>query len=416
MSLKNPAIESTTVARIVSFKAVAGEDVATSTTVLEVDKILLGQSALLVITVISAKGLIGSDRNFLFRKSLSDPYCVVSIDKEQLSARTAVVQKSLSPAWDTQFEIELKFPTPVIVLSIYDQATTQKDPFLGRATIDATGAVSGVTYTGWLHLKHSSKRNAGMVKVSFTLHYTQSSYFLGFIRRRCFSVKSKPADFDVDDLYLSCSMIHKLAVRGVTLPAIMSIVDIFTWQNHYVSVASLFLWYPITYYMNLWPAAFCAIVALYMGSQTGSRTFWKQKRGSNEISTGSMVLQFITSTATANLVPSGLQVVLAGLQDTLRYLALFLMDLFAMVHGKSPYSTYIRKAFWILALVFLIIPFRWVLHVTGFTLLALTSPAAGFVLGVLDFAGYARGKHHTPKLHSSFDFDSLSDQARSMKV
>ena len=411
--LRKPVADVLTVAKLPDFESTSFTRRALSR-VFDVDRILSGQSALLVVNVIAAKGLIGSDWNMVGRKSMSDPYCIVSIDKEQLSVRTSVVAKTLSPAWDTEFQINLKFPTPAIVLSVYDQEKTQKDPFLGRAIINTSGAESGVMYTGWVPLAHSKKPNAGMVKLSFTLHYTQSSYLLGFIRRRQTNMPSSPTDFDIHDIYLSWSVIEKTALSSITLPAVKSLVDILMWTKPHVSIAFLFLWYPMTYYLTFWPAALCALVAIYTGSKVGTSKVRASK--GEEQSTRAAIVEFITNKATANILPSSLQKWAAGMQDTLRSIALLAVEVYDMLHGASPNSVYFRIGFSILSLVFLIIPLRWLLYVTGFTVLVLTSPASGFALGVFDFLGFQRTQHPPPKMHAAFDFDLLSNQAQAMKV
>jgi len=363
--------------------------------------------------VIGAKGLVGMDVNLFGRSKLSDPYCVVSINSEQYSVRTKVIDKTLSPVWDETFRIDLKFPEPKIVLTLFDRDKTSRDDYLGRVFIDTHQIASGQFFSGWLPIKNEEKGEAGMIKISLALHYTNMSYLTGFIRKRSLggSERVSAVSFDIRELYVCIIIIYDIAISRTVMPLIKMVLSLLRWDNPYLSVAVLLLWYPIVTYNRLWPTMLCILMfaLLKHNRRHADEATLSQEAMKKRIKLGTVI------TTLAGHLSTELRGDLAGLRVPFRQTATLLIDLWEISHAKHRMHYIVTRCFFVCVLVFLFIPFTWLIYTVGVLVLVVISPLSDAILGAVDFASRAKPIGYLPGLREEFDPHLLSVDARVMK-
>jgi C2 domain len=394
-------------------------------------------AGVLVVHLVGAKGLIGMDKNLFGQKWTSDPYCVVSIEQEHYSVKTDFIKSTLNPTWDTLFEINLKFPAPVLTFTIYDYDKRSKDDYLGRVVVNLATAVSGKVYVGWFPVKNAEVKGAGMIKAAFAIHYDPISIMIGLYRKNLFinnGYADKPR-FDVQEMYVYAYYISDSLGTRLTLPAVNALCDILLWKNYYTSVICLFLWYPVSYYWQLWPSA--AFLGAFMWMwMSYSRKPWGRRfaeyldavlgapKATGSIQMASILIgaqQEISVSSWLSIAgryaPSWIKDACAKNLSLLRATASFFLWLENLVKWKHKFSHILSKGLLAAAFLALIFPTRYLIYTTGLVVLLLLSPTVSSIIwGVVDYFEMDKADGSGIKVRSDFDYSLLSEQALSMKV
>ncbi|KAF7288526.1 E3 ubiquitin-protein ligase [Mycena chlorophos] len=92
------------------------------------------------VTLFSAHGLVKRDL-----LGLPDPFCVVTVDGEQTN-NTAIVRRTLSPAWNEHFDITVR-ESSMIAIEVFDHRKFKKtnQGFLGVINIPASDAIAAAS-------------------------------------------------------------------------------------------------------------------------------------------------------------------------------------------------------------------------------------------------------------------------------
>jgi hypothetical protein len=96
------------------------------------------ESLTVTLTIFEGQGLIGKDRNFLGKRTTSDPYVKIFLGGK-LKGQSKVIDKTLNPAWDEEFKLiavgdhartTLRHSHP-LRLVIYDKDEMTEDDCMG---------------------------------------------------------------------------------------------------------------------------------------------------------------------------------------------------------------------------------------------------------------------------------------------
>lgn len=119
----------------------------------------------LVVRVIEGKDLTGKDFN-----GLSDPYCILTLEKSQV--KTRVIKKNLNPAWNEEFVFDISKETatptvlPMLEVLVWDHNSVLSDDFLGCIQIALHELEPGQLYDRWYVLAPRKAKD----KISGSLH------------------------------------------------------------------------------------------------------------------------------------------------------------------------------------------------------------------------------------------------------
>ena len=107
----------------------------------------------LLVRVVEARGLPGVHLN-----GSSDPFVKLKLGKRR--AKTAVVKRSLAPAWDEEFSFLVGDVRDVLKLDVYDEDILRMDDFLGQLRVpleDVLAAEDLSLGTQWYQLLPKGK-------------------------------------------------------------------------------------------------------------------------------------------------------------------------------------------------------------------------------------------------------------------
>jgi Ca2+-dependent lipid-binding protein len=139
------------------------------------------------IKVLTGSGLVAKDRNFLGKKTTSDPFVVVSLvsrgQKIQLG-KTRTVQKSLSPIWDFTLSTSLSylqhgpspgFPNsnPMLMFEIFDEDLMSQPDNMGIVKVMLKWEDLHPSAPTWHEIPKDSAKNASgkiELKISTKVH------------------------------------------------------------------------------------------------------------------------------------------------------------------------------------------------------------------------------------------------------
>jgi len=238
------------------------------------------------VKIIEARGLIAADTNLLGRPTASDPYCVISLTREKTKRITNYIESTLSPVWNEDFDIPVRFPNQNLVIKVFDRDATSKDDEMGFIEIPISSLPNGREITGWAPLLFyetvdpnkllevspgdpvfASKRvpvPAGSVRVSLTLDFKIHQELFAYIRSAVAIPPSKKVQFNVNALYGPGMLVVDLLWWRLGQPILGYIMYVLYWENFLVSLFSLIFWIPIALNMEYWPSGFFFIMDAVM--------------------------------------------------------------------------------------------------------------------------------------------------------
>ncbi|EER10621.1 hypothetical protein Pmar_PMAR019000 [Perkinsus marinus ATCC 50983] len=198
--------------------------------------------ALLNIRVIEARGLRAADTNVFGRKYSSDPYCVLSVDKDKIVRRTPYMKHTLQPVWNYVCStMVLKTPSQILQVEVFDRDVASSDDVIGRGILDLST------------LRHDQPvdgKPAGAVRLEVEFSFTVISEVAAYMKRYMLA-EAQPKDrpkFDVNALYGPGMYILETlwtdTLKGLLMGFFYPIFDCF---------------------VEYWPAALCWGVAALMG-------------------------------------------------------------------------------------------------------------------------------------------------------
>ena len=230
------------------------------------------------VKIIEARGLIAADTNLLGRPTASDPYCVITLTREKTKRVTNYIESTLSPVWNEEFDIPVRFPNQNLVIKVFDRDVTSKDDEMGYIEIPISSLPNGREITGWAPLLFyenvdpnqllevapgdtvfASKRvpvPAGSVRVSLTLDFKIHQELFAYIRSAVAIPPSKKVQFNVNALYGPGMLVVDLLWWRVGQPILGYIMYVLYWENFLVSLLSLLVWIPLAMHMEYWPSGF----------------------------------------------------------------------------------------------------------------------------------------------------------------
>jgi hypothetical protein len=231
------------------------------------------------IKIVEARGLIAADTNILGKPTTSDPYCVVTLTREKTRRVTNYVNSTLSPVWNEEFDIPIRFPNQNLVIKVFDRDVTSKDDEMGFIEIPISSLPNGREINGWAPLLYYEKVDpnklvevvpgtdfssgssripvpAGSVRVSITLDFKIHQELFAYIRSAVAIPPTKKSQFNVNALYGPGMLVVDLLWWRLGQPILGIIMYVLYWENFLVSLFSLILWIPIAMNMEYWPSGF----------------------------------------------------------------------------------------------------------------------------------------------------------------
>ena len=372
-------------------------------------------AASLALHLIEAQGLLACDTNILGQKTSSDPYCVLEIVDEEYRAKTRVVPCTLSPSWNELFRVQLKYPPTIVRITLMDRDLTSKDDYMGEVILDLTKLPPHKRITGWIPVTHRDSVVAGMIRLSVLLHYDMISTILGYARKRDAYNRGEGyvlPKFDLGELYTPLMLINDVVVTRTILPLSDFILHLVTWTDPKKSLAALFLIWPLTRYIHLWPSMVCWLLTLKMGLSFKSRNIMssalthaglsqlpqEEGEGLNENMTlGSFVVRI------TRLAPRWLKESLASLQPPVRQTADGLHLIHDVLHWRHPMSKRTLQALILLGLVLTVAPFGVTMYIVCAGALLAMSPITCLLFGISDYL--TEGRKDTSSVHVVEEFD-----------
>jgi hypothetical protein len=170
----------------------------------------------------------------------------------------------------------------------------------------------------------------------------------------------------------------------------------------------MFLLYPVTFYVAVWPSLSVFGVYIFMMS---SRFSNKSAPREDEEEKHNLSAFFVSS---VSLAPAWLKSSLANLHVPIDFIASTILEIEELLQWQHPWSTFLSRALLILSLALLFIPFWITLYVFFLLLLIPWSPFLSVTLGLVDF--FWRPRKHSSSLKTDFDYDLLSKQARKLRA
>ncbi|KAF4691573.1 extended synaptotagmin-like protein, partial [Perkinsus olseni] len=159
--------------------------------------------ALLNIRVIEARGLRAADTNVFGRKSSSDPYCVLWVNKDKITRRTPFLKHTLQPVWDYRCStMVLKTPGQMLHVEVFDRDVASSDDVIGNGDLDLSTLRRDEPVDGWVPLRYQGKP-AGAVRLEVEFSYTVASEVSAYMQHYMLK-EAQPKDkpkFDVNALY-----------------------------------------------------------------------------------------------------------------------------------------------------------------------------------------------------------------------
>ena len=231
------------------------------------------------IKIIEARGLIAADSNILGKPTTSDPYCVITLTREKTRRVTNYKDSTLSPVWNEEFDVPIRFPNQSLVIKVFDRDVTSKDDEMGYIEIPISSLPNGREICGWAPLLYYEKVDpdkilevakgtdlisgtsripvpAGSVRVSITLDFKIPQELFAYIRSAVAIPPTKKSQFNVNALYGPGMLVVDLLWWRLGQPILGIVMYVLYWENFLVSLFSLILWVPIALNMEYWPSGF----------------------------------------------------------------------------------------------------------------------------------------------------------------
>jgi hypothetical protein len=231
------------------------------------------------IKIIEARGLIAADSNILGKPTTSDPYCVITLTREKTRRVTNYKDSTLSPVWNEEFDVPIRFPNQSLVIKVFDRDVTSKDDEMGYIEIPISSLPNGREICGWAPLLYYEKVDpdkilevakgtdlisgtsripvpAGSVRVSITLDFKIPQELFAYIRSAVAIPPTKKSQFNVNALYGPGMLVVDLLWWRLGQPVLGIVMYVLYWENFLVSLFSLILWVPIALNMEYWPSGF----------------------------------------------------------------------------------------------------------------------------------------------------------------
>eukprot|EP00929_Paragymnodinium_shiwhaense_P013679 TRINITY_DN121523_c0_g1_i1.p1 TRINITY_DN121523_c0_g1~~TRINITY_DN121523_c0_g1_i1.p1 ORF type:complete len:614 (+),score=82.88 TRINITY_DN121523_c0_g1_i1:89-1843(+) len=203
--------------------------------------------AVLRVTVVEARGLVAADTRLMTANS-SDPYCVLQIDDGPL-VRTRTVNKSLSPTWNTDIELEVPRATSVLKLRFFDEdmaAFLDPDDPIGHIDVplEAILSGSGAVLGGWMPISPPEDQAgpAGAVKLEVTVKAFEARQHLMSYLAPTPLDPPLPPPFNIDAVYSPAMQIVDLLWTRFVSPILSTLLDLIFWTSPVRSIVALFVW------------------------------------------------------------------------------------------------------------------------------------------------------------------------------
>ncbi|CAK5270238.1 unnamed protein product [Mycena citricolor] len=137
------------------------------------------------VTVFSANGLVKRDL-----LSLPDPFCVLSVDGEQVN-NTPIVRKSLNPSWNEHFDVVVR-DSSMIALQIFDHRKFKKrdQGFLGVLNVPASEAIAAAQHHSTSSFQSTPTALSSLLAAMITRDLTMTSNNLPVYGQISFSFAS----------------------------------------------------------------------------------------------------------------------------------------------------------------------------------------------------------------------------------
>ncbi|EEQ98569.1 conserved hypothetical protein, partial [Perkinsus marinus ATCC 50983] len=157
--------------------------------------------ALLNVTIIEASGLKAADSNIVGKATSSDPYCVVKLMSDNISRRSPICKKTLSPVWNHECStMVVNVPCQTMKIQMYDWDAASDDDLIGEALLDLTHLAPSTKTTGWLPLQLDGEP-AGAVHLSLEIKFTPWSEKIAFVQEEMVAKPKPKPKFDINALY-----------------------------------------------------------------------------------------------------------------------------------------------------------------------------------------------------------------------
>jgi Ca2+-dependent lipid-binding protein len=111
--------------------------------------------------LVEARGVPKAD---IFGKS--DPFCVISVTSTRQIFRTKVIQNTLNPVWNDEFQIGLANPeTDIFQITVKDSDDASDDDPLGRIKLPTSDFPIGEVVDKWYELEPLAGKPAGSIHI-----------------------------------------------------------------------------------------------------------------------------------------------------------------------------------------------------------------------------------------------------------
>ncbi|KAF4663662.1 extended synaptotagmin-like protein [Perkinsus olseni] len=361
--------------------------------------------ALLNVRVIEARGLRAADTNVFGRKSSSDPYCVLWVNKDKITRRTPFLKHTLQPVWDYRCStMVLKTPGQMLHVEVFDRDVASSDDVIGNGDLDLSTLRRDEPVDGWVPLRYQGKP-AGAVRLEVEFSYTVASEVSAYMQHYML-MESQPKDkpkFDVNALYGPGMYILETLWTDQLKGLLMGFVyPIFRWDSWW---QSLLVWAAYLYaccFVEYWPAGLCWGVAVVMVrnkmmsaykkvvdqesniNRHGSMAFVSLDQDGDdgdddddaEKSINALVRRF------TQLSPTWLKDTAARFQRPLRILADSLDLGEDILMWRDPLSKPVFYILLVSGLVLCRLPFGMVMAIIGSAVMMLHSPLRGLLSGI----------------------------------
>lgn len=245
-----------------------------------------GYFGVLRVRMDEARGLLAGDTNILGKRTVSDPYCVLTLSVDHTRRATRVVSSTLNPVWNNTFEMPVRVPVQYLEIDVWDKDLSSSDDHIGKLVIPIDRLPNGHVLSGWVPVTYFTESEsliyltgqvnavpAGGIKLHIRLDYKMSSELRGYLRGAVFDPPPVTPKFDLNALYGPAMLAIELLWTRMLGPVVNAILYVLFWENFLLSLFAMVLFVPMALYIKYWPSAMCFALALVIVYNFFARMF-----------------------------------------------------------------------------------------------------------------------------------------------